>query len=122
MPLVKYTANLSPRNGTGRIRLESSAEGVIREIALGGPAVDLSDDEFNSLRGRYQFEKVDEEQAGQTVPDALVGRPFDLTTVAPVTDQPVSVPEPQAAADATPDPESPTTDHSAEGEGQEEHF
>lgn len=57
MPEVRYIANRSYTDGTSEVRLNDR-----RRLVLGGPAVDLTDDQIARLQGRIVFEVVDEKK------------------------------------------------------------
>ncbi len=64
MPTVKYTGNASPRDGTAALKLENDEEtGQPRFLRIGGPPMEISDEELALVSGAHQLETVDEESA-----------------------------------------------------------
>lgn len=88
MPLVKYTANADPHDGTGAVKLESTETGQERVITLKGDPLEVTADELNYLRGRHVVVEVDEHgHPLEDEPDVV-----DLTkpSVTPVTPTPTT--------------------------------
>ena len=54
MPTVKYVSNGSPQDNTAAIKLES---GTLRR---GGDALEITDEEFSRINGRFQLEVLPE--------------------------------------------------------------
>lgn len=102
MPLVKYVANSSYRDGTGALSL-----GGDRVLKLGGLPLEISDDELTRLSsGKYLLEVIDEEPA-KTFDATVASNPDPADKHDPPQDAPpappvVAVPASPVIAGSTP--------------------
>ena len=98
MPLVRYVRNANPQDRTSRLKLKSGI------LLLGGEPLEVSEDDYQRLQGRYVVETVGVETA---VPDPpawqpAVPQPPDPAPVASVQTTPLIPPSTPSATAVSP--------------------
>lgn len=83
MPLVVYTANISPLNGTGAIKLSGD-----RFLKMKGTPVEVSDAELAQLRSRFVLDEVEDQEESEDDDESETSAQTESTPTAPASPTP----------------------------------